>query len=179
MPIVALDFETANSKRSSACALGLVVFDHHGIRHEWSTLINPEQEFSDFNVRIHGIRPDDVANAPTVKRLVKELWPVLKGATFASHSNFDVGVVNAISQTAGLGAPNVLWLDSCDIARSLWAELPNHKLNTVCKHLNFSFKHHDALDDARACCHIIRTAMALTNTATPEFRRRFGRPARS
>ena len=178
MTIIALDFETANPKRSSACALGLVVFDHNRIRYEWSTLINPEQEFSGINIGIHGIRPDDVANAPTVKRLVRELWPVMDGATFASHSSFDVGVVNAISQTAGVRPPNSFWLDSCEIARNLWTNLPNHKLNTVCAHLKFEFRHHDALDDARACCHILRTAMEFMSNDSIQLRKRFGRPSR-
>jgi len=56
--------------------------------------------------------------------------------------------------------------DTVAIARKLW-DLPNHRLNTVARHLNFSFHHHEALDDARACAHIVRCAMEQTKTETP------------
>lgn len=169
MRLVALDFETANARRSSACSLGLVVFDSDRIHYQWSTLIDPGQEFAQFNINIHGITPEDVATAPSVSRLARTIWPVLSGATLVSHSNFDVGVVKAISSEIGISPPDARWLDSCAIAQEVWTHLPNHKLKTVCKHLNFSFKHHDALEDARACSHVVRSAMAATGMKGQEF----------
>jgi len=44
-------------------------------------------------------------------------------------------------------------------ATKVWEELENHKLDTVCRHLKFDFKHHDATEDALACAKILISAM--------------------
>jgi DNA polymerase-3 subunit epsilon len=62
---IAIDVETANSDRSSICQIGLVAFDQDGLAWEWSSLVNPECDFDANNVRIHGVRSQDVATAPT------------------------------------------------------------------------------------------------------------------
>ena len=69
MPVdfTAIDFETANSSSASACSVGLVkvrdgrVVDrvHWYIRPPF-----PHNEFSEWNIRIHGITPEMVADAP-------------------------------------------------------------------------------------------------------------------
>lgn len=67
-PFVALDFETANGKRASACSVGLAKFDDNGqLAGTFHSLIKPHPEHSFFqpaNIWVHGIRPDDVADAP-------------------------------------------------------------------------------------------------------------------
>ena len=37
----------------------------------WTTLINPEAEFNQFNVGIHGITPEDVQDAPKFPGCIK------------------------------------------------------------------------------------------------------------
>lgn len=55
MDFIAIDFETANSSRSSACALGLVEVKDGVITAEHSWLIDPQQRFDGMNISIHGI----------------------------------------------------------------------------------------------------------------------------
>ena len=64
------------------------------------------------------------------------------------------------------------------IARKVWSELPNHRLKTVCNHLNYRFWHHHPLEDARACAHIVRTAMRVTGWNSHALRDAFGRVRR-
>ncbi|WP_311408713.1 exonuclease domain-containing protein, partial [Liquorilactobacillus uvarum] len=73
MDFVALDFETANFKRNSACSIALTVVRNDHIVDEFYSLINPQVPFNQRNIQIHGIRPEDVSNAPTFL----ELWPHL------------------------------------------------------------------------------------------------------
>ncbi|NAP01239.1 hypothetical protein FRY77_35445, partial [Halomonas sp. MG34] len=72
MKFVSIDFETANEKRHSPCAVGIVVANEKEILEEYYSLINPITAFSPFNVRVHGITDRDVEDAPTFP----EIWPV-------------------------------------------------------------------------------------------------------
>ena len=59
----AIDFETANHSRDSACALGVVIVEHGRIvrrLHQW--IRPPSREFT--FTYIHGLSWDDVKDAP-------------------------------------------------------------------------------------------------------------------
>ena len=72
MDFVALDFETANEKRDSACAIGVTLVRDSVVSETVYHLIRPpDLRFSHWNIRIHGITADDVADSPTIG----ELWP--------------------------------------------------------------------------------------------------------
>ena len=92
---VAIDFETANHERDSACAVGLVTGRDGRIERVRSFLIRPPSTqfvFTD----IHGLRWEDVRGAPTFG----ELWPALRAgvdstAFIATHNApFDRSVLS-------------------------------------------------------------------------------------
>ncbi|MFM2044366.1 MAG: hypothetical protein RLY86_2942, partial [Pseudomonadota bacterium] len=74
IPLVAIDFETANEQRASACAIGVSRVE--GGRVVWTreVLIRPpELRFTPFTIAVHGIRPEHVAHAPEFP----EVWAAL------------------------------------------------------------------------------------------------------
>ena len=70
---VALDVETANADSSSICQIGVVTFENSVVADTWVSLVNPEDEFDEFNVSIHGISEDDVIDAPTFLSIATHL----------------------------------------------------------------------------------------------------------
>lgn len=56
---VALDFETANSKRTSICSVGMVKVIDNQITESFHTLVNPFDYFTETNITVHGIHPED------------------------------------------------------------------------------------------------------------------------
>ncbi|HOP20636.1 MAG TPA: hypothetical protein PK585_11175, partial [Amphiplicatus sp.] len=65
MRTIAIDFETANEQRGSACSVGLAWIEGGDVVRVEERLIRPrDMRFSGFNIAIHGIRPEDVANSP-------------------------------------------------------------------------------------------------------------------
>ena len=54
------------------------------------------------------------------------------------------------------------------ISRRVWPDLPNHKLDTVSGYLGYSFRHHQALDDARACAYIVLKAAEIVGASSME-----------
>lgn len=172
MDFAAIDFETANRSLGSICALGIVVVERGRVVEEYSRLVRPKELYFDpFNIRIHGITPDHVRNEPEFKDLWPEIWPLLAGRIVVAHNaSFDISVLGEVLLQYEIPFPNLSHSCTCMISRRTWPYLLNHKLNTVAGHLGFAFKHHDALEDARACAHIAVRACELHNADTiPEL----------
>lgn len=158
MNFVAFDFETANSKRNSACSLALSVVRNNQIVDEFYSLINPQSAFSTYNTRIHGIHQEDTIDAPTFA----ELWPHI--STFfspekivvAHNATFDCSVLAKTLEHYNLDIPTFAVLDTLKTSRYFFNNFPNQKLNTICSELQIPLQHHhNALDDATACANIL------------------------
>ena len=78
MNFIAIDFETANPKRYSACSLALTVVKNNQIADQFYSLIKPDTDFSWRNIQVHGITEKQVQNAPSFP----ELWPHIQKITF-------------------------------------------------------------------------------------------------
>lgn len=102
---VALDVETANSDSSSICQIGLACVRYDGTMHVASTLIDPEQPFSDFNVKLHGISPAQVRGAPRFPAVLRQIAPLLGQQLVIQHSTFDRGAINGACRAYGLPEP--------------------------------------------------------------------------
>lgn len=158
----AIDFETANPQRNSACQLGLVVVENGTIVDSRSWLIRPPSSIFTFT-DIHGITYETVKDQPSFREIWEAVQPYIGNRTLAAHNApFDVGVLRAVLSHYQLPVPSFQVMDSLTIARRAWPALPNHKLNTVASHLNVSLQHHDAASDARACAEIILQAARFT-----------------
>lgn len=154
---VAIDFETANRHLSSVCSIGLVFVENGQIVDTYYQLIQPTPNFySRFNTQIHGLTKADTDASPTFLQIWAEIQPLLKGKTLVAHNNtFDEGCLKAVLQAYHLPLHDNPFLCTCRKARKVFPQLPNHKLNTVARHIGFDLtQHHHALADAEACAHI-------------------------
>ena len=148
-----IDVETANADRASICQIGIVHVRDGEIKDQWQTLVNPEDWFDPWNVSIHGIDEYDVRNSPTLPEVRSELRSRLRGSVLVSHTSFDRVAFERAMTRYNLEQLQVTWLDSARIARRAWPESygrSGYGLKNIAKDLNISFKHHDALEDARA-----------------------------
>lgn len=158
MSFVAIDFETADYGRDSACSVGLVRVEGSRIVHREHHLIRPPRREFHFTY-IHGITWERVAEEPSFRQVWLKVRPVLEGAEFlaAHNAGFDRSVLNACCTTARLRAPAAPFVCSMRIAREAWGVYPT-KLPDVCRHLGLALRHHDALSDAEACARIVIAA---------------------
>jgi len=155
---LAIDFETANGARDSACAIGLTKVSDGGIIHEESHLIRPPtSEF--WFTHIHGLTWQDVMASPDFGDVWEIIEPHFSEADFiaAHNASFDRGVLNACCQTYGLRAPDIPYLCTVWLARDQWNLRPT-KLPDVCNFLGIKLDHHHADSDARACAQIVIAA---------------------
>lgn len=153
MNFVAIDFETANNRRNSACSVAVVEVKDGKLYDSFYALIRPPQlEFNYTNIQIHGITPADVRNKPRLP----EIWPQLKACmenkiVIAHNASFDMSVLRSSIEEYHLSPPSFQHCCTVGIARRVWPDLPNHKLGTLGDYFHIDFQHHNALDDARTC----------------------------
>lgn len=155
----AIDFETANPRRTSACAMAVVRVERNRVVDEWSTLIQPPDGY--FHPRfsgIHGIRPQDVRDAPTFPEAWKEARGRMRQARFlaAHNASFDASVMQACTAYHDLPTPSLPFLCTVRLARAAWNIRPT-RLPNVTEALGIDLEHHEAKSDARACARIVTT----------------------
>ncbi|MBB3589443.1 MULTISPECIES: 3'-5' exonuclease [unclassified Sphingomonas] len=159
---VVVDVETACSRVSSICQIGIVGFKDGVEMFEYETLVDPPDRFSSFNTRIHGITGDHVLGAPTFGDIHAAIDGHLTGRVTVAHSFFDKGALGAACAVHERRVIETTWLDSVRVAKRAWPELSSHRLNVVTKFLGVRHKHHDALSDARAAGMVIVRAIEHT-----------------
>jgi DNA polymerase-3 subunit epsilon len=166
MRVTAIDFETANSSPASVCAVGLSVLEDGLIEPVLETLIRPEKNVSAFyygNIRIHGIRPQDVVHAPDFAQVYRQMKPYLDGSLMAAHNaRFDMGCLKAACRNCGLPVPNIRWFDTLAISRIMFPSMEHHRLDDMCRCLHVDLDHHNAASDAYGCLMIVVQTMNLT-----------------
>jgi DNA polymerase-3 subunit epsilon len=76
-PFVAIDFETADPRRDSACAVGLARVEAGEIVARESALIRPPRNMHPACQAVHGLKWSDVSSAPPFPDVWRKLSPVL------------------------------------------------------------------------------------------------------
>jgi exonuclease, DNA polymerase III, epsilon subunit family len=148
---VALDIETANDFRGSICSIGLVKFQDGNIIDTFYTLINPEEEFDDFNIFIHGITPEDVRDSPTFPEVRKAIVDFIGSDIVVCHfAQFDMGALNDVYNKYQLDYDDIKYICSYRLAKVAMPGQLNYKLKNLSKTLNIQLDHHNALSDAKA-----------------------------
>lgn len=155
----AIDFETANRYRNSACAVAIVLANENGILKTYSSLIRPPQLHFEFT-SIHGIAASDVRDAPTWGEIHDHVMNLLQDIEFlaAHNASFDKSVMNAVCRHWARPPHPGPWKCTVRLARETWNLHPT-KLPDVCRHLSIPLRHHDALSDAQACARIVLAAL--------------------
>lgn len=161
MEFIAIDVETANGDMASICQIGLARFSNGEMVEEWSSLIDPEDWFSPVNISVHGIEPEMVFGQPKLPDVAEHINAFLDGKISVHHTHFDrIAVHRAFSKYA-LFLPKTTWLDSARVARRTWSEIAQsgYGLSNICERIGYEFKHHDALEDAKAAGHVLLAAI--------------------
>jgi DNA polymerase-3 subunit epsilon len=105
--------------------------------------------------KVHGIRDEDLAAAPTLLALWPELKSRLAGVVVVAHGKGTEKRFLRAFPGHGFGP----WVDTLLLARAAWPEIEDHSLSALCDHLGLSpavqsmlpgRRWHDALYDAVA-----------------------------
>jgi DNA polymerase III subunit epsilon len=155
---VAIDFETANNYRHSACAVGIVTVTDDIITDEYYTLIQPpHNQYNYHNIMVHGIRPEDTINAPTFDDIYFEVKQRLQNQIVVAHNeSFDRSVLRKTMEHFGLNYNQLNLAEKWECTYRIFQlkGLKPTKLSDCARHFNLQLNHHEALSDARVCAQL-------------------------
>jgi len=170
MDFIAIDFETANAKRSSACSVGLTVVEKNRIVDTEYHLIKPAPfKFDPFNVKIHGITEADVKNAPNFYELSRLLSPRIADKTLIAHNAaFDISVIRNALDVYDAPYPSLDYLCTYRLAQTVLPDFGCYRLSYLCAHFGIKLDHHNAQSDATACAELFMKLADVSGCDTVE-----------
>ncbi|MBR1404824.1 MAG: 3'-5' exoribonuclease [Treponema sp.] len=179
---IAIDFETANIYKNSACSVGLVRFIDGKETDSLYSLIHPAKMYfiPEWTEEIHHISYNDVRDKP----YFPEVWdslvvPFLKKTPdlpfIAHNAEFDMGVIRACFGYYGMSLPDIRYTCTLNLARKVWGEFDCHRLTYLAEQFGINYNAHEALDDARTCGKIYAlAAQKLGVHSTAELNEKLG-----
>lgn len=158
---IAFDVETPNYANDRISAIGISVIENGIIIKDYDYLVNPEVHFNSFNIKLTGITPEMVTDKPTFPELWQQIEPIMSsGPLIAHNAPFDMGVLTKCLTDYGIEWRTfTYYVCTCTMGRACYPNLPNHKLNTLCEHLEINLNHHNAGSDSRACAELLLNYM--------------------
>lgn len=162
MPIdfVAIDFETADFARGSACAVGVARVRAGRVVEQTEWFIDPPGGPFFTHSHIHGIDHRHVVGAPSWAQSLAMLDRFVGADDLVAYSGFDRGVYNAANTFHAIERADFRWRNAHTLARRRYPldvhGIDDHRLPTVAGLLGLGdFEHHRAVDDAAMCARIV------------------------
>ena len=154
---VAIDFETANEKGESACALGIAHVKGNEIVTTDSWLIRPPDEYFTIRKRnreIHGLGRSALKNQQQFSELWPTVAPYFTNRIVVAHNaaSTEINILRKLFTYFSIEPPDFKYLCTLQLARaSSYESLEKCSLEQVAKFLGCEFSHHNPMDDARVC----------------------------
>jgi len=181
MNFVAIDFETANAKRSSICSVGVAVVRRWKIVKTESFLVKPiPNYYAAYNSLIHGLTEKDTRYAKTFKAQWKDLRKYMdKQVVVAHNASFESSALRSVLDAYSLPYPDLEYHCTLRLTQAS-LKLRRYSLDHVCRHLKIPLKHHHAESDAIACALVaIRLCKRYNAKSLKDLNRKLGfRPGR-
>jgi len=170
--IAAIDFETATASRASACSVGIAISEGDTVQVKEWLIQPPDNEYDGFNTWIHGLGPQDTADAPNIVEVWDEVSELIGDRMLVAHNAaFDVSVLRSSFGNLQTALPREYdYACSYRTAKRVWPERWSYRLGDIAKDLEFeNFHHHNAGSDAHAVLQIVEAI--LNGTGESSFRK--------
>lgn len=131
---------------------------HQGeIIDRFESFANPHHPLSQTTIDLTGITDEMVQDAPEVDDVLRDFRNWMEDGILVAHNaSFDMGFLNQGLQKIGYDKSENAVIDTLELARFLFPQLKNHRLNTLCKHLDIELtQHHRAIYDAEATGYLL------------------------
>ena len=174
MRLAGLDFETANNRAGSICAVGCGILQDGEAAETREWLVRPHPDMAwiaSFCFRVHGIGMCDLEDADEFPAVWPELHDMLLSADCVVIHNapFDLGHLRAVLELYGLPPVRFPYVCSLAASRRALPELASHSLDNMAAYFDIRFRHHDALEDALTCAKVLHEIGFAPRTPRREF----------
>ena len=178
MIFVAIDVETANADLGSICQIGIAIFNDGVLHQQWSSFVDPEDEFDRVNVSVHGIDEQAVHGAPVFRDISETINSIIRDQIVVSHTPFDRTALQKAFRKANRAMAECRWLDSARVVRISWPQFATsgYGLSNVAKAFAIPYIAHNAFEDARCAGRIVVKAVAETGLDVEQWLVRVQQP---
>ncbi|WP_044893735.1 PolC-type DNA polymerase III [Bacillus alveayuensis] len=156
---VVFDVETTglSAVYNTIIELAAVKVKNGEIIDRFTSFANPHHPLSITTIELTGITDDMLKDAPDVEEVLQKFYEWIGDSVLVAHNaTFDIGFLNAGFKKIGLGKVTNPVIDTLELARFLYPELKNHRLNTLCKKFDIELtQHHRAIYDAEATGYLL------------------------
>lgn len=123
----------------------------------FESFANPHHKLSATTINLTGITDDMVETAPEVAEVLKRFYDWAEDGILVAHNaTFDMGFLNVGYKKIGLGKAQNPVIDTLELARFLYPDMKNHRLNTLAKKFDVELtQHHRAIYDAEATGYLL------------------------
>lgn len=152
---VAIDVETTGLSPTTNELIEVSAIKYEGQKKidTFTSLIKPKVRIPYYITNITGITNEMVENSPAVEEIMPNLINFIGENPIVAHNaNFDYKFIQNYSNNA---FSNNILIDTVQIGRKLYPNLPNHKLGTIAKHIGITEDgFHRAEFDCECCAKI-------------------------
>ncbi|HLR60313.1 MAG TPA: PolC-type DNA polymerase III [Pseudogracilibacillus sp.] len=129
----------------------------------FESFANPHRKLPQIIIDITGITDDQLVDAPEVDDVLKDFHEWAGDDCLVAHNaTFDIGFLNQGYKKIDYPKVSNPVIDTLELARFLFPNLGNHRLNTLCKRLEVELtQHHRAIYDAEATAYLFWKLVAL------------------
>lgn len=173
---VAIDFETANANRSSICQIGLTEVVDGKPQPPKSWYVRPEgNEYSRFNIAVHGITPDVTENSPSFTEVWQEVRPYLDGKIVVAHNtSFDMYALRDALMENHLEFPTFDYFCTLRLSRYVIKGCYSYSLETVLEYLDVDLDDfHQADVDSFGCAVLMMVCLEKAKCSLEELEEKF------
>lgn len=128
---------------------------------QFETLVTTDIELTDEIIKLTGIKPDMLVDAPKIEVVLPRFLEFIEGSILVAHNaEFDMGMIRAATARQGI---DLEWAGFCTLkmARELLPGLENKKLDTLAKHYGLSFEaRHRAIGDIKVTAGVLKEFLA-------------------
>ncbi|MFB6466677.1 PolC-type DNA polymerase III [Cytobacillus sp. Hz8] len=131
---------------------------HNGeIIDRFESFANPHHRLSATTIDLTGITDEMVEIAPDIEIVLKKFQIWIEDAILVAHNaSFDMGFFNVGLKKIGQEKATNPVIDTLELARFLYPEMKNHRLNTLAKKFDVDLtQHHRAIYDAEATGYLL------------------------
>ncbi len=151
--IAVMDLEMTGLRTATdrVCEIAVVRADGSEVLIEFQTLVRPPVQMSAGAVKVSGITPEMLRDAPPFVEVAQAVRDVLERAVLVAHNApHDLAFLRREMASCGIDLGRPVSLDTLEMSRRFFA-FPRNSLAEVCARLGIVITdHHRALADARA-----------------------------
>lgn len=150
------DVEWSNPTNKSICQMGIMCEnfeDDEPLHPELNVYINPEDNFDDFCISVHGITPNKVKDKPNFKEIWKQISDCFTNSIVIGHNvvGADLDALCKNLYRYNLDIPEMYYVDTLEIAKYYVCDIKTYSMSNLCQYFQIDIDNeHDAFDDACA-----------------------------